>query len=466
MDASDYYLSFVEFDDQGWFWDRRQMETLLRLLQREGRNRELLIVVFAHGWRHNANACDTNVVCFSRLLERLDLIERKLSGKNARKVVGVYLGWRGLSANVPPFELLSFWDRKNTAEKVGRGGVTEVLARLNDFRRFKNPSRLGDKTHLIITGHSFGGEVLFSALSNNLVERAVRTEIDPDTKTVKYDTASSFGDLVVLVNPAFEGNQYEALRHASINRCYSEEQRPVLLIITSKADQATRIAFPAGRFFSNLFETTRDGDTEQEAAIDKTIGHLDRYTTHHAKLIKESPLAKKLKQTNTTECGCPYLESTDVFAQALEETGSEANFFRSLVNEMRQGKRTRQSDGEMKDYYVSPELAQESINYGDEVQLTRHKQFGEYATNYPYFVISTDGNLISGHNEIYGEDFTNFVRRFYIRHIVNKITFPKIGCDPEPVSVCVPTDIETCERSFRRKPRSTLDLSALGARTD
>ena len=32
--AGDYYLSFVEFDDQGWFADRRQMDALFALLKR------------------------------------------------------------------------------------------------------------------------------------------------------------------------------------------------------------------------------------------------------------------------------------------------------------------------------------------------------------------------------------------------------------------------------------------------
>ena len=79
----EYYLSVVEFDDQGWFADRRQMEALLALLKKieqdnkeKQTNNHVLIYVYAHGWKHNASACDNNVVCFSRLLERTDLMER------------------------------------------------------------------------------------------------------------------------------------------------------------------------------------------------------------------------------------------------------------------------------------------------------------------------------------------------------------------------------------------------------
>jgi hypothetical protein len=33
LGAADYYLAFVEFDDQGWFAKRQQMEALMMLLQ-------------------------------------------------------------------------------------------------------------------------------------------------------------------------------------------------------------------------------------------------------------------------------------------------------------------------------------------------------------------------------------------------------------------------------------------------
>ena len=447
----DYYLAFVEFDDHGWFWDRRQMDILLRLLHGEGRDKELLIVLYAHGWRHDASACDNNVICFARLLERLDFIERvvsRLEKRSPRKVVGVYVGWRGLSATVQPFELLSFWDRKKTAERVGRGGVTELLVRLNDFRRFKNEHREGDKTHLVITGHSFGGAVLFSALSNNLVERAIPAARDAATGGIKYSTATSFGDLVVLVNPAFEGNQFEALRAAATSRCYSAEQRPVLLIVTSKADLATRVAFPAGRFFGNLFERTREDDT-QMGAISNTVGQYERYITHEVRLVRKSNLANRLNQGDES-CSCPYLASTDEFARQFEaDIGTEAAFIKNLVDERSRAEKKGDEHRPGTVHFISRDLAGDVIKYGDDIEMDRFNEFGRYATNYPYFVVSTNKDLIPGHNEIYGEDFTNFVRRFYIRHIAEKITFPADDCFREPPAICKPTDIEPCERAFR-----------------
>ncbi|SFG32117.1 hypothetical protein [Neptunomonas qingdaonensis] len=105
-----YHLSFVEFDDQGWFADRRQMEALFELLKtlEEKNDGSTLIYVYAHGWKHNASSCDNNVVCFSRLLERTDLLQRINSdcASPPRNVVGVYIGWRGLPLDGPLNTLL------------------------------------------------------------------------------------------------------------------------------------------------------------------------------------------------------------------------------------------------------------------------------------------------------------------------------------------------------------------------
>ncbi|MEM1400123.1 MAG: hypothetical protein AAGF58_09595, partial [Pseudomonadota bacterium] len=293
-EAYDYYMSFVEFDDQGWFWDRRQMQALMRLLDEElEKDREVLMLVFAHGWRHNSTGCNNNVLCFQRMLERIDLTERAreagaVSGKSkARTVVGVYVGWRGLSTFVQPFELLSFWERKDTAGRVGTGGTTELLTRLDDFRALRNPNREPEGTQLLIFGHSFGAKVIHSAVSHSLIDNALDfgscgcqvsdhghiVPVDEDgagscepvdidrrrsCRSVEadenkgYTVARSFGDLIVLLNPAFEGSLYEPLHQAAINRCYPKHQRPVMMTITSDDDWATRYTFPVGRVAGDL----------------------------------------------------------------------------------------------------------------------------------------------------------------------------------------------------------------------
>ncbi len=49
-----YLLGFIEFDDQGQLWDRRQMTDVVGKLAGEAGTKELLMVVFVHGWKHSA----------------------------------------------------------------------------------------------------------------------------------------------------------------------------------------------------------------------------------------------------------------------------------------------------------------------------------------------------------------------------------------------------------------------------
>ena len=444
----DYYLSFVEFDDQGWFADRGQMEALFALLKKlekededKQTNGHTLIYVYAHGWKHNASSCDNNVVCFSRLLERTDLAEvqvpvlrqmqtgcstgnemqdgfcmlqkMKTSGKEMAKkvkrrtVVGVYLGWRGL-----PFggflNNASFWSRKEAAARVGRGGVFELLTRLKDYRdiRQKAPTRGGPATQLVITGHSFGGLVVYSALSHALMERAAKTKIidvegckakdskAKDCKKVVYDVAESFGDFVMLVNPAFQGSLYEPLFHITTNRCYErapwrKKQRPVMMIVTSKADNATGKAFPMGQTLGTLFQHAKSSDQKQ--SMRKAIGHDKRYLTH----ALESDGVKQKPVPDPRPCPCRFLTAT-----------SDRNF------------------GEMLGPLIDALLAK---SYG-EVNLTSVES-PKYASSYPYLVVNTDKGVIADHNAIYNERFITFTQMFFIRHVAGS----KPWTDPAPI---------------------------------
>lgn len=47
------------------------------------------------------------------------------------------------------------------------------------------------------------------------------------------------------------------------------------------------------------------------------------------------------------------------------------------------------------------------------------------APNDPHLIVKTDEKIISDHNSIYREHFTNFLRRFYVRHISARINFPR-----------------------------------------
>jgi hypothetical protein len=143
-------------------------------------------------------------------------------------------------------------------------------------------------TSLAVIGHSFGAEIVYSALSEILENRFVQTA----GPAGQQSDAGGFGNLVVLINPAFESELFAPLSDISAERgLYFKSQLPLLAVLTSDADYATRFAFPLGRFFSTVFENERDthrfnATTRQQETIAESkanmiaLGHFQPYETH------------------------------------------------------------------------------------------------------------------------------------------------------------------------------------------
>jgi len=248
----DYLLSFIEFDDQGQLHNRQQLTNLLKRLKNEVEKDNLIIVAFVHGWHHSAEPTDDNLHNFKyRVLKKINTLEAdnsKAENRPKRKIVGVYLGWRGDSISIDYLNYLTFWDRKNTAESIGRrGGVTEVLLELEQIRNTSNNKGVN---RLITIGHSFGGLIVYSALSHIFMERFLSA---PPNRII-----DGIGDMVVLMNPAFEAIQFSNFHNVIQSKKgneYCKWQPPLMAIFTSKSDMATKLAFPFGRFFSTMFDT-------------------------------------------------------------------------------------------------------------------------------------------------------------------------------------------------------------------
>lgn len=379
-DGAEYTLGFIEFDDQGQLWDRRQMAAVLDHLTTRAADDDQLIVVFVHGWKHNAAPGDSNIDTFRSVLARLSrdeaLVARQL-GKPARRVSGVYLGWRGGSVPVRWIENLTFWDRKSTAQKVGHGGVTEVLARLEQLKRDKE-STGSTGTRLVVVGHSFGGAIVHTALVQVLEGRFVRGR-GPDG--VQTDV-EGFGNLVVLINPAFEANLFTPLADMAAARGnYFPSQLPVVAVLTSEADAATRYAFPVGRRLSTLFEKTRD-TTHWNA------------TTRRDETVSED-------ETNVTALGhfAPYrthrlYPAQDVPRSAVAPMAS-ADSLRSALQAAQQWKGDQPGS---------------KIAFGD-LMLERT---AESAGRNPYLLVHVDRQLIHDHNDIDDERVIEFLRQLVL----------------------------------------------------
>lgn len=266
----DYTLGFVEIDDRGQFYDQRQADTLLKRLKNE--RQPQYVVIYTHGWHHNASATDSNVRRFRESL-------RDIKQRNPQyQVVGIYVGWRGETLDLPWLRLLTFWDRKAVSETIGRNQLLNFLLQVETV--VKSDADL--RNRLLTIGHSLGATVIFNALQSVLLQRLTHAD---------GAQPAGFGDLVVLVNPAFEARHFSGIRAVAENykreSPFADQSNPLLLIATSEADTMTKTAFSWSRVVPTLFEPGQDlkpdatltGVSEWELGT-TAIGHFKRFITH------------------------------------------------------------------------------------------------------------------------------------------------------------------------------------------
>ncbi|PLP97644.1 hypothetical protein CYJ10_26175 [Cupriavidus pauculus] len=458
-----YELHFVEFDDQGWLFPDAvptpvvadalslaptdQIEHLMtRLRFLLDQHQDLSIVVFVHGWKHNAQADDANVQEFRALLEAAGAEERDRAGPGGkpRTVVGVYVGWRGKSWAIPdPVLSLTFWARKEAARRVSIGSARELFARLRSLRTYYNqlppdaapgaapapaaavrppvleqtgassehgPQRPRIRTLMI--GHSFGGLILYAAMSGSLIE-SLTAQRDLGRPGAKPAPPERPADMILLINPAFEASRYEALYHVSRRYAPPTFQPPLLVSVTSTKDWATGIAFPIGRSVNTLFE--RDTTPEQGTAMKKTPGHIDHYLTHRLRAHPPgpAPAAAGTGQAGTPaqadNAQCPGWKSEaelkvlhgDALGQAVRlnkqlEAENAAAFFQQNLGP---------------DHLLKPGWTRTFC--GDSYLTMAQDSGGAMLPNAMVWNIQVDGDVIRNHDDVMNPVFRAFMRQLY-----------------------------------------------------
>lgn len=449
-DHQDYTLAFVEFDDQGWMYDRAQMDLLMAELEAQSAgDNDLSIFVYVHGWKHNAEFCDNNVCCFRETLNQMQVLEDKYASTYSwkpRKVFGIYVGWRGLSVTGPDFiRSTSFYSRKNVATRVALGSTRELLGKIKDFYERKNTvsgdsaERKSTKqlpmqstenkplgragTRLLTMGHSFGGLVVYNAVAQALMESAIEPKEFEKSQWVK-----PFGDLVFIVNPAFEGTRYEPLHQIAKRREYPSYQPPVFIAVTSESDNATGKAFPIGRWLNGIWENYSDGKEgknvshtkpEQREANVKTIGHAKRYRTHEL-FYKSSADAKKRGAEplqDPGKCGCPY-------SNGIQKMLNSAN----MRLELEDWQKNLTNSNDWRAIQEGENIQANRIkgwtrNYADGLVLKHDPTDPQNSPDNPFWVVHTREEIIPDHNGFYTPLFLNFIRHTYddSLHLWNRI---------------------------------------------
>jgi hypothetical protein len=319
-------LVVVEADDRGGFWMGGQPERALDAVRETVAKGPTAVVLFIHGWGHNASTRDQNQVCFTRTLDYLS--QRLNTGvpvvavreAQARQqvttrpdtttfaVLGIYVGWRGrgLPEAPGPASVLTrawtFWSRKATAERVGRGDLRsfiDALGGIYDSVQKARPPSEQERIpfNLVGVGHSFGGQVLYPAVASRLEDELQRAVGPNSWRALRNQQVSTppdafvrgFGDLVVIVNAAMESGAYERMHRLSRQLQFHRAQTPVLAVFSAENDWANKRLFPIGRFLSTAFHPTSEGD--QRARERHALGRYAPQITHHLTLVRNEPIS-------------------------------------------------------------------------------------------------------------------------------------------------------------------------------
>ncbi len=369
-----YDLAFVEFSERGNTFNSKWVDNVLERIRARAAEEGVVVVTFIHGWKHNAKETDSNLIDFKK---SLDAVANTSSSLGKRRLVGLYIGWRGASLDLPWLENLTFWDRKAVAEEVGKGGVTSLLLELDRIDQ-EDPDNV-----MVVIGHSFGGAIVVSATSEVLAERA-------ENQSRNGSPAKSIGDLIIVLNPAIEATQSLSLIETAIHNSYPDGQNPLFISLSSDADWATHYTFPAGQTLGLLL-TWHQHDLQRERYYDRS---------------DNEPLVLKEEHLDATTVGnfAPYL----THRLTAEPSGDKPRLSLTTCEQ-------------------EPDRC---IPKGW-TTLSGHPTFGPLPENYPLHFIRTDKSVMKGHNDIF-----NPVVRAFILGIIDDIvvrSMEKPGLTTPPI---------------------------------
>src|SRR5947209_6782220 len=205
-------FSYIEFDEKGDFWDRRQLGWTVNEIKDAAKANDVVLVVYVHGWQNDATTLrGHDVGKFQCLLEHIAEAD-----EFKHRFFGVYISWRGKSVpggdgwfpDKSPMDLLSksiffiphelsFYGRKNVATHTAALPTTEAIFQSVAAARHWT-RETGHRSTTILIGHSFGGLLLEKALTQALAAKM----ISEDGNVGGSFTAPA--DFVVLLNSAAE----------------------------------------------------------------------------------------------------------------------------------------------------------------------------------------------------------------------------------------------------------------------
>jgi hypothetical protein len=384
----------VQADDQGSFWNTGLANEALKRVEDLAGEQNTLVVLFIHGWNHNADPNDANMRDFHQSLlalhaelthpERQDFRARH-TGSGEIRVVGIFVGWRGRTLPGPLNKMFTFWGRKPCAERVGDGDVGEFILRLQRIYLRSNANQpSGRYTGLVCIGHSFGGQVLWKSLQRGveaaLVERTAKMSnvllpaADANACPARVPV-DALGDLNVLVNPAFEAYQYGRIDSLYRRITFPVTQVPQVITFSADDDYARKFWFWLARGVSLAARPFRPGFRSefQRQLYGRALGELACQVTHTLRPVPD-------ESDTLTHADLKPVESPQ------ESTLWDFDFTKGLV-------------------LKGVELSR--VSGAPEVEHS------------PVAVVRTTGKIIDGHTGIFRPAFTQFLHQ-YVAYIEAK----------------------------------------------
>lgn len=243
-----YRFGVIQLTEKGRLLRPEQLEAIARSLGGQSEPDPLLLV-YLHGWRHDASPTDGNLRGFEGMVRRLAERVHSDSG-GGRPVYGIYVSWPGRMFDSPSAnKLATFWDRLETARRLGEpsSDLESILRRLRVSLRFGEQPRDRD---WVLVGHSMGADPLLHVVSRLSPAESPKS--------------------VLLVNPALSVARAEQFRSAGFS------PKTTLVSYGSVADQVTQQFFPLGEAVEFSGETRR-----QLAAATTTVNNSSDWIDGH-----------------------------------------------------------------------------------------------------------------------------------------------------------------------------------------
>jgi hypothetical protein len=435
-------LHVVEFDDEGQVWNQDQVTRTMQVLS-DQLAKPAVVVTFVHGWKNNAAVCNGNLSCFREVLGILakgELAYAGISKTEPRRVIGIYIGWRGASVKTPlklP-DQLTFWGRKHAAHAIGdNGGVTGVIARIryivNTAREEHEKDMVPRRTSMVLVGHSFGAALLMSALATSLsadINKGLQQaqlplaggapvrEAQALEKQYERSTAQPFvgdrevfvennKDLVILVNPAMEASRFANIYQASHAK-YAEKQIPIFITLASEGDSAVGFFFPVGQSFSTLLRSARS-----RPAWFSMVEGLGMHRPYHTHRLAPKP-GSNAPEPERVSGTCACKSNLGAFGDALVR--SLGPFYRAIAAQATESVAAIETKDEVRQRAADAreERLLRMAAY-QEYRYSRLEPLKDVDPNNPFITVQVDRSIVGAHGDIFNPRFMDFFIEFVVR---------------------------------------------------